>query len=185
MMESKVYVVVTQTGTILSRLLKVITHADYNHVSLSVDPTLNVLYSFGRKHPYNALIGGFVKESPKFGTFKRFSETEAIVLALEIPEEKRQEIEADLVEMYEHRKEYRYDTIGLLLAWAKILYVRENTYYCSSFVKAFLVEHGLTDEAPFGRFPKPIEFLDIDGAEEIYRGKLRCYEEWAEHQKCG
>ncbi len=171
-----IYIVVTQTGTILSRLLKVITHANYNHVSVSADPTLNTMYSFGRKYPYNPFWGGFVMESPHFGTFKRFSETDAVVLSVPVEKEVKEEIEARLTEMYQHRKEYHYDTLGLLLAGIKVRYVRENTYYCSSFVKALLREFELADEDIFGKFPKPIEFLDVHGGEVVYRGKLRLYE---------
>ncbi len=179
-MTESVYIVITQTGTILSRLLKRITHADYNHVSVSADPTLNVLYSFGRKNAYNPFWGGFVKESPKFGTFKRFSETEALVLALPVTKETKEKIESRLTEMYQNRRDYRYDTLGLLLAGLKVLYVRENTYYCSSFVRDFLKEFGLADDSVFSKFPKPIEFLQLQGGEVIYRGKLRLYEEWLE-----
>lgn len=176
-MTERIFIVVTQTGTILSRLLKVITHADYNHVSVSADPTLSTLYSFGRKNPYNPFWGGFVMESPHFGTFKRFSETDAVVLSLPVTKEMKEKIETRLSEMYQNRREYHYDTLGLLLAWIKILYVRENTYYCSSFVLDFLKEFDLADDEIFSKFPKPIEFLELRGGEVIYRGKLRLYEE--------
>lgn len=176
-MTESIYIVITQTGTILSRLLKHITHADYNHVSISADPTLRLMYSFGRKNAYNPFWGGFVKESPHFGTFKRFSETEALVLSLPVSKETKEKIEARLSEMYQNRREYRYDTLGLLLAWIKILYVRQNTYYCSSFVRDFLKEFDLVDDSIFSKFPKPIEFLQLQGGEVIYQGKLRLYEE--------
>lgn len=169
---TELYIVVTQTGTVLSRLLKVITKADYNHVSLSTDPDLGILYSFGRKNAYNPFFGGFVQESPHFGTFKRFPKTQAVVLAIPVSEEVCEEIKNRLETMYAQRNQYRYDTLGLLLAWAKILYVRENTYYCSSFVLDFLKEYGLTEGVTFERFPKPIEFLNLPG-EVIYRGKLQ------------
>ena len=181
-MDDKIYVVVTQTGTILSRILKRLTHAEYNHVSVSVDPTLNLIYSFGRKNPYNAFFGGFVKESPKFGTFKRFSETEAIVFTLDVSPETKDAMERKLADMYEHRKEYRYDTAGLLLAPFNVRLNREKTYYCSSFVQYILMKFGLTDDAPFSKNPKPIEFLNIKGARVIYKGKLRLYEEFAGKQ---
>ncbi len=175
-MNEQIYVVVTQTGTILSRLLKIITHAEYNHVSVSTDPTLNTIYSFGRKNPYNPFWGGFVMESPKFGTFKRFSETDAVVLAIPVSAELKDKMQTRLEEMYENKKEYHYDTLGLLLAGVKIPLERNNAYYCSSFVKYFLQEYDLAEEEVFGKFPKPIEFLDIKDGQVIYRGKLREYE---------
>ena len=47
-----VYVVVSQTGTILSLMLKFFTKAKYNHASISLDNKLDEMYSFGRKYPY-------------------------------------------------------------------------------------------------------------------------------------
>lgn len=174
-MTDRIYIVVTQTGTVLSRILKRITHADYNHVSITTDPTLNIMYSFGRKNPYNPLWGGYVKESPHFGTFKRFSETEAAVLALPVTAEVKERMAEKLEEMYRNRKQYRYDTLGLLFAGAKVQYIRQNTYYCSSFVLDLLEQFDLASKKSFERFPKPVEFLELRG-EIIYRGKLRLYQ---------
>ena len=74
--------------------------------------------------------------------------------------------------MYAQRNQYRYDTLGLLLASVKVLYVRKNTYYCSSFVLDFLKEYGLTEGVTFEKFPKPIEFLNLPG-KVVYRGRLQ------------
>ena len=74
-MKNTVYIVISQTGTALSRVLKFITGAKYNHASISLVPDLSKMYSFGRVNPYNPVHGGFVVESPHYGTFKRFSGT--------------------------------------------------------------------------------------------------------------
>lgn len=174
--EDGIYVVVTQTGTILSRILKIITRAEYNHVSVTYDASLDVMYSFGRKNPYNPFWGGFVRESPHFGTFKRFTQTEAVVLCLPADAEKRQEVARRLEEMYRNRHDYGYNTLGLLLAAFRISYRRENRYYCSEFVKAFLEECQLISSDAVGRIPKPVEFLSLHDGKEIYRGKLRLYQ---------
>ena len=84
----QIFIVITQTGTMLSRILKRITGAEYNHASLSLSQDLTRMYSFGRRHPYNPFWGGFVIESPHAGTFRRFSDTTAIILAVEITEER-------------------------------------------------------------------------------------------------
>ena len=49
----QIFIVISQTGTVLSRILKRITGAEYNHASLSLSPDLKKMYSFGRRHPYN------------------------------------------------------------------------------------------------------------------------------------
>ena len=171
--EDKIYIVVTQTGTILSRMLKAITRASYNHVSLTLDPTLTAIYSFGRKNPYNPFIGGFVLESPHFGTFRRFSETEAVVLEISVTEEQKRLIEERLAEMYTNRHDYTYNTLGLLLASLKICYQPERSYYCSEFVRDILKEFNVVSPTDLPSIPEPIQFLKLASVREIYRGKLR------------
>lgn len=63
----QLYIVISQTGTLLSRILKQITGAEYNHASISLSRDLERMYSFGRRHPYNPFWGGFVIESPRTG----------------------------------------------------------------------------------------------------------------------
>ena len=68
----QLYIVISQTGTLLSRILKQITGAEYNHASISLSRDLERMYSFGRRHPYNPFWGGFVIESPRTGTSSVF-----------------------------------------------------------------------------------------------------------------
>ena len=44
-----VYIVISQTGTVLSRILKLITHKEYNHASLSLYDDLHIMYDNIRK----------------------------------------------------------------------------------------------------------------------------------------
>ena len=75
--QPKIYIVASQTGTVPSRLIKRVTRARFNHVSISLDEQLDTMYSFARRHPYNPVWGGYVKESPLTGTFARFPKTQA------------------------------------------------------------------------------------------------------------
>ena len=43
-----IYLVMSQTGTILSKAIKGVTCDQYNHISISLDPSLECMYSFGR-----------------------------------------------------------------------------------------------------------------------------------------
>ena len=68
------------------------------------------MYSFGRRHPYNPFWGGFVIESPRTGTFKRFSETKVLVLSVSVTEEQH----AELKEMLDVEAE---EEVQLQLYW--------------------------------------------------------------------
>lgn len=171
----QIYLVVSQTGTILSRILKIITGAEYNHVSLSLDPKLRRMYSFGRRHPYNPFWAGFVRESPRAGTFKRFYKTDAVVLSINVDEETYQGLKALLEGMYERRSEYHYNSIGLVLAAFGFHFRPRNCYYCSEFVSDLLTKFNIVDDGTFGEIVKPIHFLNLNSASEIYRGRLRTY----------
>ncbi|USK36883.1 hypothetical protein LIS77_13090 [Cytobacillus firmus] len=62
MSNQKIYILLTDTGTLFTRLIKLYTKKPYNHASISIDPELKEVYSFGRKTAKNPFIGGFVKE---------------------------------------------------------------------------------------------------------------------------
>ena len=92
------------------------------------------MYSLGRRHPYNPFWGGFVIESPRIGTFKRFSETKVLVLSVSVTEEQHAELKEMLDVMWKRRRKYSYNYIGLCLAYFHIVWKQESCYYCSEFV---------------------------------------------------
>ena len=161
----QIFIVITQTGTMLSRILKRITGAEYNHASLSLFQDLTRMYSFGRRHPYNPFWGGFVIESPHAGTFRRFSDTTAIILAVEITEERYAALEATLEAMWARREQFSYNLGGLLLAYFRILWKRSNCYYCSEVRGAGELR---------ARVVQPIHFLKLPHT-RLYTGRLRDY----------
>ena len=170
-----VYIVLTQTGTILSKILKMLTGAKYNHASISLEEDLSCMYSFGRKFPRNPFVGGFVQESPTNGTFKRFTNTEALIFKIEVSTEQYDGVKQYLTEMYKRKCEYHYNYRGLFLAaWGKI-FCRERYFYCSEFVKDILMRFEIVKDTALPYITKPIDLLSI-GEEKIYSGKLRDYE---------
>lgn len=170
-----IYIIVSQTGTVLSRLLKLITGAEYNHVSLGLKDDLDLMYSFGRKNAYNPFFGGFVLESPNFGTFKRFSNTEVIVLELEIDVDIYKKISEQIEYMTKNKKLFHYNYLGLCLGWTNIQFRFERYFYCSEFIKEILVKYNIDLSKSKLKTPHPIDFLDIPNAQVIYTGKLKNY----------
>ncbi len=171
----KLYVVLSQTGTALSRLLRVVTGAKYNHSSVSLDRNLDLLYGFGRRWAWNPVFGGFVQESPHFGTFKRFPKTRVAVLEIPITKEMRIEIEQRFARMYEKRKSWHYDFLGLLVAAFGVYWRREQYYYCSDFVRSVLTDQVGIPKERFETIVQPRHFLDLPEATLIYEGLLQGY----------
>lgn len=173
--EREIYIVVSQTGAIMSRILKGVTKAEYNHVSLSLDKGLGTMYSFGRLHAYNPWIGGFVMESPHWGTFKRFQETKAIVLSVPVTQAQYEELEGFLQQMYTEKRKYHYNYLGVMLALFSIVYQQENCYYCSEFVRDMLDRFSVVDAQCFEAIVKPQDFLYVCGENVVFSGNLQNY----------
>ena len=50
-----IYLILTYTGTVLSKIIKNYTKDEVSHVSISLDVELKQMYSFARLNPYNFL----------------------------------------------------------------------------------------------------------------------------------
>ena len=109
----KVYIILTHTGTILSRIIRIFTRDEFSHVSLALDLELKKMYSFGRLNPYNPFMGGFVHEYISRGTFGRFKNTRTKIYALEITDEQYEKIRTRIKEVKKYRRNYKFNVIGL------------------------------------------------------------------------
>ncbi len=169
---NKVFIVLSQSGSFVSRCLKLITRDDFNHVSIALNEQPDVMYSFGRRYCYYPFWSGFVEESTNFGTFKRFRDTRALVLSLDVTEDKYHSIKNQISEMLERQHRFHYNYLGALFSLFNINIHTKYSFYCSEFVKDILEKNGALDKNSLPILPKPIHFLEIDGASKIFDGKL-------------
>ncbi|MBQ6498216.1 MAG: hypothetical protein IJI58_05820 [Bacilli bacterium] len=169
----KVYIVLTYTGTILSKLVKGYTNDDYAHVSIALDKELKEMYSFGRLNPYIPFIGGFVHESVDRGTFKRFYKTKTKIYSLEVNEEQFIKICNIIKEFNENRHSYKFNVLGLFFAAINLNIKREKCFYCAEFVKYVLDNSSLEVNLP--DVVRPNDFNYLKNAKEIYTGILKQY----------
>ena len=168
-----IYVVLSQTGTMFSRVLKLFTRAEYNHSSIAFDPTLTEMFSFGRLNPYNPIVGGFVKEGKDIGTFKRFYKTKAKVLELTITDEQYDGLKNYLEDVGQHKKEYGYNYLGVLCGIVKKDHAPEKRFYCSQFVRTCLAKFNIQNANDLPKVVKPIDFLKLSDYKVVYVGLLR------------
>ena len=170
-----IYIVLTQTGTLLSRLIKGYTGCEYAHVSISLDKNLDEMYSFGRLNPYNPFWGGFIHERVNSGTFKRFKNTIAGIVELEVTDEQYNNLRNIIKKMEERINPYRFNILGLILVGFNIKYEMEDHFYCAEFLKYLFEECNIENNLP--RLVAPDDFKNIKGIKYIYKGKLSEYRE--------
>ena len=172
----KLYIVLSQTGTLVSRIIKLFTKAEYNHASISLCDDLSIMYSFGRLKPKNPFIAGFVTESASFGTFKHFPKTKVMVISFDIAEEKYLDMLNTLDAMYKSKQKFGYNYLGLYLAAIKVRRYKKDCYYCSEFVRWFLQKYDIKGADELTGIAYPTEFLSMPDFEDVYSGKLVDFE---------
>ena len=169
----QIYVVLTHTGTLLSRIIKCYTKDEFSHCSISLDIELKEMYSFGRLNPYNAFWGGFVHEYINKGTFKRFYKTKAAIYSLDVTEEQYEKIRNNIIKIQKNKKEYKFNILGLFAAGFHKKIGEEHSFYCAEFVKYVIENAGINTGLP--EVVKPEDFKSMKELIEIYSGLLSQY----------
>lgn len=171
----KIYIILTHTGTNLSKLIKSYTKDEFSHVSIALDSQLKEMYSFGRLHPYNPFWAGFVHEYIDNGTFKRFYNTKTRVYSLEVTQQQYASIKNSIQEIEKEKEQYTFNILGLFAAGIHIRLKYDKSFYCAEFVKYVLDKSKINTNLPDTIKPEDFKKLEHANAKVIYTGLLREY----------
>lgn len=172
-MNRKIYVLLTDTGTIFTKIIKLYTKKPHNHASIVIDDHFNKVYSFGRRNPRNPFMAGFVQENIRGGIFRN---ADCAIYCVTITEKQFQKILAKIKEVEEHKDDYRYNLIGLIAVMLNMEIDRKNAFFCSHFVAALLEESGVSinKHKPLS-LVTPHDIKEAASLELIYEGNLSSY----------
>ena len=172
--EKKVYILLSDTGTMLTRLIKSYTKKPYNHASIAFDAELIEVYSFGRKTAKNPFIGGFVREDIHSELFRQ---SDCAIYSLNISNAEFQKMYQYIQEIASKKEEYRYNFIGLFGVLFKIPIKRKNAFFCSQFVASVLKESKIINyEEEDISLVKPSDFTHLANIQLMYEGGLKDYQ---------
>ena len=168
----EIYIVLTDTGTVLSKIIRRYTGCPLNHVSIAFDERLGEMYSFGRVQQRNPFSGGFVKERAGEGLLK---DAQCAVFRFRVTEDEHRRIRARILEIERERDRYTYNFIGLIGVILNREICRKRAYFCSQFVVAMLASAGvkITDEPAWRTQAR--HFTQSSQLEPVYKGALREY----------
>ncbi|WP_174615551.1 hypothetical protein [Virgibacillus ihumii] len=171
----KIYLLLTDTGTLFTRTIKLYTRKPYNHASIAFDDNLTELYSFGRKDIRNPFAGGFVKENIREGLLR---EADCAVYSRTISTEQCNRINEYIQNIKEREDQYRYNLLGLFAVILRIKFSRANAFFCSEFIANVLAECGVTTFQKPPSLITPHELQQAAGFQLVYRGRV---EEFCTH----
>ena len=165
---SPVYILLTTTGSIMSKTIRAFTGDDYTHVSLSFDAKMNNIFSFN--------FDGFVKES--FDMFKKkFGNINIGVFCVLIPKINIEKIKQQIQYFIDHIKEYSYSILGLFGVLLNKPINRDDKMFCSQFVDSMLKLGGVNVNQKDSALVRPQEFATSNVVYKVYEGKINDYKE--------
>lgn len=169
---NKGYILLTDTGTLFTKLIKLYTKKSYNHASITFDSKLFEVYSFGRKNVRNSLYWRIRKER-YHGSL--FNQAKCAIYSFEVTEDQYDRMKQYIRNMEVQKEEYRYNLLGLLGFIMNRPIKRKNAFFCSQFVASVLKEGTTID------FEKPLPLIAPHDLQEIlnlqlvYEGELKDY----------
>lgn len=173
-MSKLIYIVLTETGTLLSRIIKFYTQEKFSHVSIAFDSELNEMYSFGRKHENNPFIGGFVHEEP---SSKIFRQANCAIYSCRVSEEQYESLKSQINYYKLNKEQYKYNFIGLFFVACRLELNRKNAFFCSQFIATLLERVGLSLEGMCPSLMAPTDLAKLPYLKLCYIGTVKCYTE--------
>lgn len=167
-----IYILLTDTGTLFTRLIKLFTRAPMNHASLALDRELEEVYSFGRKNQRNPLSCGFVKEDM---TSTLFGRATCALFSCEVNRDTYEKIRLRIQEFQENEQRYKYNLIGLFGVLVNKSINRKYAYFCTQFVATVLEDNGIQLSSKSSALVTPGDIERAQALRPLYQGSLNQY----------
>lgn len=113
--QSYIYLVFSSTTNAMGRMIRAVTHYEYNHVSVSFSPTLCPMFSFARYYKDTPLYGGFVtEESQRFEGDSKHGSARVTVCAVPLNERQLRRAKQYVGSIERRRDIYIYNTVAAM-----------------------------------------------------------------------
>ena len=167
-----VYIILSDMKTRPSRLIKLVTRAQFSHVSIALVPSSEKLYSFGRRKINNFLVGGFINEDTKKHVMGLFPHSPCSVYVINVSDDSYEKMELMISECNRQYKDYKYSFLGAFTSYIGIKKRLKYHFTCSQFVAMMLNISGAVRLPKHPSLMKPMDFLTIPDMKLIYQGTL-------------
>ncbi len=166
-----VYILLTNTRSLLSRSIRLFTNEPYNHVSLVLNDDFTEIYSFGRLKKRNPVIGGFVNEF-ETKVYDHFEKTKCLILKLDVTELQYKQLEDEVGRFKYSKANFKYNIVGFAGFVVNYPIKRKNAYFCSQFVGEILQNAGIISFDKPIELLKPYDFARTNKTKKVYEGSF-------------
>ncbi|MDR1292236.1 MAG: hypothetical protein LBJ91_02415 [Clostridiales Family XIII bacterium] len=161
--QAKVFIVLTRSPTLLSRLVRRVTRAKYTHAALALDEGLEYMFSFGRRRASNPFVGCFKRESLNDDIYGACAELPGVVAEIPVTPAQYAEICGIIESFLLNHHNYSYNTLGLIRNLARVPAENDKRFFCSEFVYYVLNESGVCDFGMLREGIRPEMLLKVNG----------------------
>lgn len=167
-----IYILLTRSTTILSRLVYFITRDKYTHVSISFEKELQPLYSSSRKNGCTLFPAGPCKESFYYGYMGTHKEIPCALYELKVSDEVYEMAKSEVEKIMADADNYHFNILGLILCRLNIPYHRKNNYFCSQFVSEILERSNAIKLPKDYTLMRPSDYMKLPELRCRHIGKL-------------
>ena len=167
-----IYILLTRSNTIVSRLIRYTTSEKFTHVSISLDEDLTQMYSFARKHDRLPLPAGLKQERVDLGFYARHPDIPYALYELQVDDEVWHGIKKDIDSMICNVDEYHYSLLGLIMCGFGVDYRRERYYFCSQFVAMLLNRNNAVKLPKSETLMHPSDYLLLPELKLVHSGVM-------------
>lgn len=168
----KIFILLTKSQTTISKVIALTTKDVYTHASISFNNSLYPMYSFSREHIHIPLPARIRIEPLFSGFYEKFDNIPCALYETEVDDNKYQNAKTMVEEMFDNRKEYGYNIIGLFCCRLGLAFERKNKFFCSQFVGKVLTDEDIVEMPKPPSLIRPNDFSNTKELKCIYQGNL-------------
>lgn len=172
MKTKSVYILLTKSTTICSKMVYMATKSEYTHAAISLDNSFDGLYTFSRKYKRLLLPAGFVRESVYDGIMGNSEDMDCAVYEVEVSNHTYKKLVRLLNHMEYHKDKYRYSVFGLPMCFFNRKYERKGYFFCSQFVYYALTESGAVAKNAEPSLVHPMDLRNLPEVKEVFKGQI-------------
>ncbi len=166
------YIFLTRTESVVSKIVHFFTHDAYTHSAIAFDEQLIEIYSSARKDGIKMFPAGPCRESLKRGFYTRVGKTPCAVYELVVSDEVYDRAKAEVDWFMEHEDKFKFSALGIIACKFGIAWQRKNKYFCSQFVAEILRKSGAAELPKIDCLMRPSDYMTLPSVVKIFEGDI-------------
>lgn len=167
-----IYILLTRSGTLVSRIVHLVTSDAYTHVSIAFNENLQPLYSSARKNGRTVFPAGPCIEMFNRGYYNRHPYIPYALYELEVTEDVYERAMQETSDIFRNAEKYHFNLLGLLLCRLNIPLHRKSHFFCSQLVSEILSRSNALTLPKDTSLMRPSDYTRIPELKCVSRGMI-------------